>query len=60
MPKLCVCFVFATALVAGCAASRVPEADFGEPQALERAVMGYYESRATEENRTCLSPYMTG
>jgi hypothetical protein len=60
MPKLSVCFVFATVLVAGCAASRVPETDFGEPQALERAVMRYYESHATEENRTCLSPYMYG
>jgi hypothetical protein len=60
MPKLSVYFIFATALVAGCAASRVPETGFGEPQALERAVMGYYEGHATEENRTCLRPYMYG
>jgi hypothetical protein len=47
-------------LVAGCAASCVPETAFSEPQALERAVMRYYASHATEENRTCLSPYMYG
>jgi hypothetical protein len=60
MPKLSVCFVFAAVLVAGCAASRVPQTGFGEPQALERAVMGYYEAHGSEENRTCLSPYMYG
>ena len=53
-----VCLVLAAALLAGCAMSRMPETGFGEPQALERAVMSYYESHATEENRTCLSPYM--
>ena len=47
-------------LVAGCAGSRVPEASFGDPRALERAVMSYYERHATEENRTCSSPYMYG
>ena len=38
----------------------MPETGFGEPRALERAVMSYYEGHATEENRTCLSPYMHG
>jgi hypothetical protein len=56
MPKLYVGLAFATVLVAGCAASQVPQTGFGEPQALEHAVMGYYET----QNRTCLSPYMYG
>jgi hypothetical protein len=60
MPKLSDCLVFAAVLLAGCAASRVPETGFGEPQALERAVMSYYERHATEESRTCLSPFMYG
>jgi hypothetical protein len=55
-----VCLVLAAVLVAGCAGSRMPETGFGEPRALERAVMSYYERHATEENRTCLSPYMHG
>ena len=55
-----ICLVFAAVLVAGCAASRMPETGFGEPQALERTVMGYYATHASEENRTCLSPYMYG
>lgn len=38
----------------------MPETSFSEAQALERVVMRYYESHATEENRTCLSPYMEG
>jgi hypothetical protein len=58
--NLCVCLIFASVLVAGCAASRMPETGFGEPQALERAVMRYYETHASEENRTCLMPYMEG
>ena len=52
--------VLAAVLGVGCAGSRMPETGFGEPQALERAVMSYYEGHATEENRTCLSPYMYG
>ena len=60
MPKGSVCFVVATVMVAGCAASRVPETGFGDRQALERAIMSYYERHATEENRTCLSPFMYG
>jgi hypothetical protein len=47
-------------LLAGCAASRMPATSFAEPQELERTVMRYYERHATEENRTCLSPYIDG
>ena len=54
------CVAFAATLLASCAASRVPETAFGEPEALQRAVMRHYEDHATEENRTCLSPYMEG
>jgi hypothetical protein len=60
MPKPSECIVFAAVLLAGCAASRVPETSFGQPRALERAVMSYYERYAIEENRTCLSPFMYG
>ena len=52
--------IAAAVLVAGCAASQAPPTGFAEPQALERAVMSYYESHATEENRTCLKPFMYG
>jgi hypothetical protein len=60
MSARCLCLTYAAVLVAGCAASRVPETSFGEPEALERAVMRYYEAHATERNRTCLMPYMEG
>jgi hypothetical protein len=60
MPNLSVCLVFATVLVAGCAASRMPETGFEEPGALERAVARYYERHATEENATCSSPFIHG
>jgi hypothetical protein len=52
--------VLAAVLGVGCAGSRMPETGFGEPRALERAIMSHYERHATEENRTCLSPYMHG
>ena len=55
-----VCLSVAGALVAGCAASRVPETGIGDPWALERSVMRYYEAHATEQNRTCLRPFMYG
>jgi hypothetical protein len=55
-----VSLILAAMLLSGCSASRVPETGFGDPQAFERAVMGYYEGNASEENRTCLSPYMHG
>jgi hypothetical protein len=51
---------FAAVLLAGCAASRIPATSFAEPSAVERTVMRYYERHATEENRTCLSPYIEG
>ena len=47
-------------LLAACAASRMPAASFAEPLELERAVMRHYERHASEENRTCLSPYIEG
>lgn len=45
-------------LMAGGATS--PETGIGDSQALERAVMSYYERQATEEHRTCLSPLRYG
>jgi hypothetical protein len=60
MPKRSLCLAFVIVVLAGCAASRVPRTGFGDPQALERAVMSYYARNATEENRTCLSPFMYG
>lgn len=60
MPYRSVCLILGALTVAGCAASRVPETGFGDRQALERAIMSYYERHATEENRTCLSPFMYG
>jgi hypothetical protein len=47
-------------LLGACATSRMPATSFAEPKALERAVMRHYERHATEENRTCLSPYIDG
>ena len=47
-------------VLAGCAGSRMPATSFAEPKELERTVMRYYERHATEENRTCLSPYIDG
>jgi hypothetical protein len=52
--------LFVALLVAGCAASRIPETSFADPADIERAIMRYYERHATEENRTCLSPYIDG
>jgi hypothetical protein len=60
MPKRSLCLAFVMVLAAGCAGSRVPETGFGDPQAVERVVTSYYERHATEENRTCLSPFMYG
>jgi hypothetical protein len=47
-------------LLIGCAASRVPATGFAEPKAVEHAVTRYYERNASEEYRTCLTPYMDG
>jgi hypothetical protein len=60
MAKRSLCLAFVMVLAGGCAASRVPETGLGDPQAIERAVMSHYERHATEENRTCLSPFMHG
>jgi len=50
----------AAVLLAGCGAARAPQTASAEPGAVERAVMRYYETHATEQNRTCLSPFMYG
>ena len=42
MPNRSLLVIVAAVLVAGCAASRVPQTGFGEPRALERALMSYY------------------
>jgi hypothetical protein len=60
MPKRSFCLAFVMVLAAGCAASRVPQTGLGDPRAIERAVMSHYARHATEENRTCLSPFMYG
>ena len=60
MPKRPVALALALTLLAGCAASRVPATSFAEPSDVERAVMRYYERHASEENRTCLTPYIDG
>ena len=46
-------------LLAACA-DRVPATGFAEPQAIERAIKPYYERNASEENQTCLTPYIDG
>ena len=60
MSSLPVCLTCAAVLLTACAASRMPATSFAEPSAVERTVMRYYERHATEENRTCLSPYIEG
>ena len=60
MPHPAVCrSLIVILLLAGCA-SRVPATGFAEPQAIERLIERYYERNASEENRTCLTPYMDG
>ena len=54
-----VCLILAAVLLAACA-PRMPATSFAEPSAVERTVMRYYERHASEENRTCLSPYIDG
>lgn len=49
-----------TVLLLGACASRVPETGFAEPAAIESAVTRYYESNASEEYETCLTPYIDG
>jgi hypothetical protein len=57
-PSLCRSLI-AILLLAGCA-SRVPATGFAEPPAIERTIERYYERNASEENRTCLTPYIDG
>jgi hypothetical protein len=54
------CLGLLAALVAGCAASRLPSTDFAEPAALERAMKRYYEAHASEDHGQCLKPYIDG
>ena len=44
---------------AGCA-TRLPNTDFAEPAALERAMNRYYEAHASEQYGYCLRPYLDG
>jgi hypothetical protein len=60
MSNLFVCLTLSAVLLAGCAASRMPATSFADPGELERTVMRYYERHASEENQTCLTPYMDG
>ena len=46
-------------LLAACAAG-VPPTGFAEPRVIERAIRTYYERHASEENQTCLTPYIEG
>ena len=46
-------------LLAACA-SRIPATGFAEPQAIEDAIKRYYAAHASEENQTCLTPYIDG
>jgi hypothetical protein len=48
------------ALLAGCAASRLPSTSFAEPAALNRAMTAYYEAHAMEQWGYCLTPYIDG
>ena len=59
MANLPVCLTLAAVLLVACA-PRMPATSFAEPSAVERAIIRYYEYNATEENRTCLSPYIEG
>ena len=60
MPHPAVCRSLVVILLLAACASRVPATGFAEPQALERTIERYYESNASEENQTCLTPYMDG
>jgi hypothetical protein len=55
-----VCLALLAALVAACAASRLPSTGFAEPAALERAMKRYYELHASEDRGQCLNPYIDG
>lgn len=60
MPLVAVCRSLVPILLLAACASRIPETSFAPPDAVERAVTRYYERHASEENRTCLTPYIDG
>ena len=60
MPHPAVCRSLIVILLLAACASRIPATGFAEPQAIERTIKRYYESNASEENQTCLTPYMDG
>ena len=60
MPHPAVCRSLVVILLLAACASRIPATGFAEPQAIERTIERYYERNASEENQTCLTPYMDG
>lgn len=60
MPHPAVCRSLVLLLLLAACASRIPATGFAEPQAIERTIERYYERNASEENQTCLTPYMDG
>ena len=60
MPHPAVCRSLIVLLLLAACASRIPATGFAEPQAIEHTIKRYYESNASEENQTCLTPYMDG
>ena len=60
MPHAAVCRSLVPILLLAACASRIPETGFAPPEAIERAVTRYYERHASEENQTCLTPYIDG
>ena len=58
-PALCRSLVLILLLLAACA-SRIPATGFAEPQVIEREIKRYYERHASEENQSCLTPYIDG
>jgi hypothetical protein len=60
MPPATVCRALVALLLLAACASRVPDTGFAEPQAIEQAIKRHYERHASEENQTCLTPYIDG
>ena len=60
MPHPAVCRSLIMVLLLAACASRVPATGFAQPEAIERLIERYYERNASEENRTCLTPYIDG
>jgi hypothetical protein len=60
MPHPTACRSLVPILLLAACADRVPANGLAEPQAIERAIKAYYERNASEENQTCLTPYIDG